>query len=291
VTQYLSLFLKITSCLFILGLASIVSYSQTQQSRENLEWERRQRDRQREDRETENRIRNLRTLGNTRGVRSSRATAGPPSVSQSKLTDEQKRLLKASPQDEASFASFLSQSNTGLIRLLPREKYDHTVRMPLRGGGAYYSFTKLSHEASLWSDIKFQEGQLQAGFNELTLGLITMLGDVPLEQLDSDNPAVKFISQLALPASYAEYQRHVVKQRSGLEAGGYTYRSALPAQLNSTYLLRSTIYNRADTLIAFRLVGKDSDGGVTLLWKILNKLQVKKLKNIPRGSRDPSVSS
>jgi hypothetical protein len=201
------------------------------------------------------------------------------------LTDEQKELLKVSPQDETAFARFLSQPNTGLIRLLPREKYEHTVRMPLRGGGAYYSFSKLSHEASPWSDIKYQEGRLHAGFGELTLGLMTMLGDVPLEHLDSSNRAVKFISQLALPANYAEYESQVVKHRSGFEADGNLYRAALPAQLNATYILRSTIYKRADTVIAVRLVRRDSDGGVTLLWKVLDKLQVKKLKDVPQEYR------
>lgn len=288
-TQYLSLLLKLVSCLTVLVCASGVSYSQIQQSRENLEWEQQRRDRLREERETERRIRNLRTLSDTKGVRSPRVTPGPPSVSQSKLTDEQKNLLKASPQDEASHAGFLGQPNTGLIRLLPREKYDHTVQMPLRGGGAYYSFTKLSHEASPWSDIKFQDGQLRAGVNELTLGLLTTLGDVPLEQIDLNNTAVKFISQVALPANYAEYQGHVVKHRSGFEAGGNTYRSAVPAELNATYILRSIIYNRADSVIAFRLIRKDSDGGVTLLWKILNKLPVKKLKDVPREYRNNSL--
>lgn len=288
IARYLSLFLRLASCLLVLGFASMVSYSQTQQSRENLDWGQRQRDRQREDRETENRIRNLRNLGNMRAVRSSRPSAAPPYVSPSKLTDEQKSLLKASPQDEASFAKFLSHSNTGIIRLLPREKYDHTVQMPLKGGGAYYSFSKLSHEASPWSDIKFQEGRLHVGVNELTLGVITMLKDAPLENLDLDNPAVKFISQLALPANYADYQDHVLKHRSGFQADGNTYHSVLPAQLNVTYLLRSTIYNRADSVIAFRLLRRDSDGGVTLLWKLLNKLPVKKLKDVPRDYRDPS---
>jgi hypothetical protein len=286
-TQYPSLFLKLAGCLLILGFASIVGYSQRQQSREDLDWQMRQRERQRQDRETENRLRNLRNLGNMRADRTPRPNAGPPHVSHSKLTDEQKSLLKASPQDEASFAKFLGQSNTGLIRLLPREKYDYTVQMPLKGGGAYYSFNKLSHEASPWSDIKFQDGRLHAGVNELTLGLLTTLNDVPLERLDSDNPAVKQISQLALPANYAEYQDHVLRRRSGFEAGGKTYRPELPAQLNTTYLLRSTIYNRADSVIAFRVIRRDADGGITLLWKILSKLPVKKLKDVPREYRDP----
>jgi hypothetical protein len=283
--RYLSLFLKFASCLIVIGSASIASYSQLQQSRENADWEQRQRQRQREERETENRTRNLRNLGDRRAIRSSSPSASPRDVSPSKLTDEQKGLLKASPQDEAAFAGFLSQPDTGLIRLLPREKYDHTIEMPLKGGGAYYSFIKLSHQASPWSDIKFQDGQLHAGVNDLTLGLITVLGDVPLENLDSNHPAVKFIGQSVAPVNYADYQDQVVQHRSGFKAGGRLYRSVQQAQLNATYLLRSTIYHRADTVIALRLIRKDSDGGVTLLWKILDKLQVKKLKDVPREYR------
>jgi hypothetical protein len=283
--RYLSLSLKLASCLLVLGSASIISYAQPQQSRENADWEQRQRDRRREERETENRLRNLRNLGDMRAIRGSRPSASPRDVSPSSLTDEQKRLLKASPQDEAAFAGFLRQPDTGLIRLLPREKYDHTIEMPLRGGGAYYSFNKLSHQVSLWSDIKFQEGQLHAGVHDLTLGLITVLGDVPLEDLDTNHPAVKFISQLVVPASYTDYQNQVVQHRSGFKAGGQVYRSAHPVQLNATYLLRSTIYHKADTVIALRLIRRDSDGGVTLLWKILDKLQVKKLKDVPRENR------
>jgi hypothetical protein len=41
-------------------------------------------------------------------------------------------------------------------------------------------------------------------------------------------------------------------------------------------------------VIAFRLIRRDSDGGVTLLWKMLSKLPVKKLKDIPREFMEPS---
>lgn len=265
----------------LLACASIIGYPQTQ-SRENIDWERQQRERQREDRQTEKRIRDLRILVDARGPNSPRATPAPPYVSPSKLTEEQKSILKPASQDEASFASFLSQPDTGLVRLLPREKYDQTVQMPLRGGGAYYSFSKLSQEASPWSDIKLQEDKLHAGVNDLTLGLMTALHDVPLEKVDLDSPSVRLISLLAVPAKYIEYESHVDKYRSGFEANGNIYQSALPAQLDTTYLLRSTIYNRLDLVIAFRVIRMDSDGSVTLLWKILNKLEVKKLKDIPR---------
>jgi hypothetical protein len=264
----------------------ILGYTQSQ-SRENIEWERQQRERQRENRETERRIKDLRNLGDRRDARTINAPASPPRVSPAKLTDEQKALLKPSPLDEATSATFLSQPNTGLIRLLPREKYDHTVQMPLRGGGAYYSFSKLSQEASPWSDIKFQEGHLQAGVNHLTLGLMTMLGEVPLENIDLNNPAVQFISQLPVPGKYSDHEHYVDRYRSGFSAGVNSYQSTLPAQLNATYILRSTVYDKVDSVVAFRVIRSETGGSVTLLWKMLSKLPVKKLKDIPRDYQDP----
>ena len=247
-----------------------------------MEWERQQRQRQREERETERRSKNLRDLGDLRGKSAPGPIPRSPYVSPSKLTAEQKSLLEPSLHYQASFAKFLSRPNTGLVHLLPREKYDQTIQMPLRGGGVYYSFSKLSHEQTPWSDIKFQEGQLHTGINELSLGLMTMLGDVSLENVNLDNPAVKFISQLALPVKYGEHKSHLDKYRSGFGADGNSYRSELPAQLNATYVMRSTIYNRVDSVVGFRMIGEGPDGSVTLLWKMLNKLQVKKLKDIPR---------
>src|SRR5690349_19237248 len=58
------------------------------------------------------------------------------------------KLLAPSADDKAAFADLLKQENTGLIRLLPREKYDETpnkMTLTVRGGGAFYSFDRLTH--------------------------------------------------------------------------------------------------------------------------------------------------
>lgn len=265
----------------LLGWAQIIGYAQIQ-SKENRDWERQQRDRVREERESENRARALRELGDFKGTRSPRASPHYPPAGPTKLTDEQKAILSPSPEDEAAFPSFLGKADRGLVRLLPREKYDQTIQMPLKGGGAFYSFTKLSHEASPWSDIKLQDGKMHAGVNDLTLGLMTVLPDVSLENVSLESPTVKFITQLALAAKYPEHKRQVDKYRSGFEADGKFYQAALPALLNHTYILRSTIYDRVDSVIAFRVIRVDSDGSITLLWKLLSRVQVKKLKDIPQ---------
>src|SRR4051812_15872903 len=55
------------------------------------------------------------------------------------------RYIALSAEDRAAFAAFLSQPDTGLIRLMPREKFDSYSNqksgLTLRGGGSYYSFT------------------------------------------------------------------------------------------------------------------------------------------------------
>jgi hypothetical protein len=285
--RYTSSCLKLMSCLILLVCASAIGCPQNQQSRENQDWEQKQRDKRREERETENRIRDLRNLDNLKGVRSARRDRGPGFVNPSKLTDDQKKLLQPSPNDVASFARFLGRPKTGILRLLPREKYDYTNLMPIRGGGAFYSFTRLSHEANPWSDIKFQDDQLHTGFNDQGLGLMAVIGNAALEDVGLDNPAVRLLSQLALPALYAEHKTQAYRNKSGFKAGGSVYQSTLPAQLDVTYVLRSTIYNGMDSVIAFRIIRRDSDGGITLLWKMLSQLPVKKPKDMPREYRDP----
>jgi len=48
----------------------------------------------------------------------------------------------------------------------------------------------------------------------------------------------------------------------------------LPVKVNTTYLLRSINYVASDVLVAFRVVRKDSDGSIIIIWKLL--------KNYPR---------
>jgi hypothetical protein len=53
-----------------------------------------------------------------------------------------------------------------------------------------------------------------------------------------------------------------------------TYKSRLPVEVNTTFLLRSINYDRTDILVAFRVVRKDADGSVILAWKLLKKYAI-----------------
>jgi hypothetical protein len=140
-----------------------------------------------------------------------------------KLSAEQKKLLEPSEAHKAAFAAFLRQPDTGLVRLLPREKYDRSTAMPLRGGGAFYSFTKTSHDLSLFSDIMFQNGQFRTGIFSLNQGLMTTQGETPLEQLTADNKAFIFLYRLVVPLDYHDFVIQSDKNKAGFEVEGNLY--------------------------------------------------------------------
>ena len=79
-----------------------------------------------------------------------------------------KQLLAPSAEDQAACAEFLAQPETGLIRILPREKFEWSSNnksgLTLRGRGPYYSFSRQTHEYGSGSDIELQGGYLSVGF-------------------------------------------------------------------------------------------------------------------------------
>src|SRR6266496_2566615 len=77
------------------------------------------------------------------------------------------QFLAPSADDQTNYAEFLRQPDTGLIRLLPREVFDTYGRKDKRkaltilGGGAYYSFTRLTHDYGLGTDLSLDSNFLK----------------------------------------------------------------------------------------------------------------------------------
>jgi hypothetical protein len=175
------------------------------------------------------------------------------------LATLEKQFLSPSEEDQARHAEFLNQPDTGLIRLLPREKYDTATfkenkkSITLRGGGAYYSFVRLTHEYGYGSDIELANGMLISGFTGGHSRSLINLGDIPLETVSLETPAAKELA-------------NVSNKKSS--------QSQVPLKLNSTYLLRSVDSAPSDILVAFKVVRIDSDESAIILWKLLKKSPV-----------------
>lgn len=186
-------------------------------------------------------------------------------------------LLAPSRADQSRFAEFLAQPDTGLIRLLPREKWDY--KLSLRGGGAYYYFPKRTQEYGFGSDIGLEQGMFSVGFAGANFGFIAQLGDIPLENVTMETEFAQFLATFAAPTALPKAREQQRKSGAGFQVGELTYKSHLPALLDSTYLLRSINYELSDVLVAFRVVRKDDDGSMILLWKTLSKFPKPHLEN------------
>jgi hypothetical protein len=183
------------------------------------------------------------------------------------IREKEKLLIAPAAEDQAKFAEFLSPPETGIFRLMPREKYDG--KLSVRGGGAYYSFTRLTHEYGYGSDIELSRGSFSVGFAGYDFGFITILGDVPLESVTLNHPAIKFHLEYVLPTKEPDIRAQQRQSHNGYKVGEFTYTRNAVASLHTTYLLRSIDYSGGDILVALRVIRRDADGSVVLLWKKL----------------------
>jgi hypothetical protein len=192
------------------------------------------------------------------------------------LQELENKFLAPSAEDQLAYAAFLQQPDTGLARLLPRETYDVDANkknqaLTVRGGGAFYSFTRQTHEYGWGTQIGFEQGSLMTCFAGADYGMLTNLGDVPIEAVTLEHGIVKSLASYERasdePRARAEYQRFATGDR----INGTLFKTRLPATLNNSYVLRGIHYSDSDVLVAFRIVRKDTDGSLIIVWKLLKK--------------------
>ncbi|MDT4952223.1 MAG: hypothetical protein QOJ02_361 [Acidobacteriota bacterium] len=193
-----------------------------------------------------------------------------------RLKEIEKQYILPAPEDSAAFASFLQQPGTGIMRLLPREKYDGFLAM--RGGGAYYSFTRLTNEYGYGSDIELAQDSLSVGFAGADFGVLTMLGDVELDEVKPELPAVEYLFAFNTPLKESDARIQQRRVSMGFTVNEVAYKNRFPARVNNTYVVRSVDYGTSDVLVAFRVVRRDADGSLIIVWKMLKKFPVPQLE-------------
>jgi len=210
-------------------------------------------------------------------------------------------LLAISPnvEDTQKYAGFLRQPNTGLIKLAIdagcSENTKIVVATPeclkytMPGAGSSYSFRTENYRLRQLADIIYIDNSFQSA-GVLLHGIFVKIGDVPLEKVNLQTKGLKFLVDFQ-PEADDDKKREFDKRISeGFFIDGFQYRRGLSAVENTTYILRSIAYDgvykrvaqgisynelkydkRADIIVAFRVVRKDSDGSVTILWKKLSE--------------------
>ncbi|HEU4391520.1 MAG TPA: hypothetical protein VFV34_27265 [Blastocatellia bacterium] len=198
------------------------------------------------------------------------------------LKEAERQFLAPSPDDVAKYKDFLSQPDTGLVRLLPREKFQD--KLFIRGGGAYYSFDRLTHEYGHGSDIELEQGRFSVGFAGADYGFITELGRVPIEEITAAHPLAQYLLSYTPPTSEPDVRAEYRRIGGGLLVDGLSYGRGATARDGSAYLLRSISIDESDLLVVLRVIGTDSDGSVSILWKVLKRFPVPRMA---RETRPP----
>ena len=193
-------------------------------------------------------------------------------VLREQLKQKELEFVSPSPEDRAQFAEFLLERDTGLARLLPREKYRE--KLNIREGGAYYSFTKLSNSYDHDPQIGFAQDSIDTGFAGADFGFLVSLGDIPLESIGLDNECVQYLAAFTPPNALPEAREQQQRSSSGFVVGRNRYIRRLPVTVGGSYVLRSISYDESDVLVAFRIVRRDADGSLILLWKKLREFSV-----------------
>lgn len=167
--------------------------------------------------------------------------------SQSKISEAERAKIKAArapaAEDAAKYKDFLRRKNTGLFRLF--SDLDCPAKDLIRVGDCAdivpdswnYSFRQENYADTDFSDITLKNNRLtSAGF--LVQGVLTRLGDVPLETVTTESGGIKFLSSFAPATDLKAAERQQAQIANGIEADGYKYARSLDAAENTTYALR-----------------------------------------------------
>lgn len=221
-----------------------------------------------------------------------------------KPTKEQKKQLQPKSEDLIRHARFLEQPHTGIFRLLPDLGCDENP-LVIRADekclkaipdSSFYSFREKEHSSEILSDIRLSNNHLVTD-GIMAQGILVNLGNVALENISLKSEGLGYLNSYSPLSSSAEAQKQYNLIARGVRAGRYEYRKALPAVENTTYALRVIAYKgslyqkfrgylynllegdkRIDLTLAFRVIRKDSDGGITVLWKELQRRESPKIK-------------
>jgi hypothetical protein len=221
-----------------------------------------------------------------------------------KPNSRQKKKLQPDSADLTKYANFLSQPKTGIFRLFPDlgcEENPNVVKADKKcleaiPESSFYSFREKEHTAKYLSDIRLKNNHFITD-GILTNGFLVRLGDVALENISLSTEALNFMQNYSAQADGAEAQKQITQMSRGIKSEKFLYRKAFPAAENTAYALRvvafrGSIYRtfrgyrynllegdkRIDIMIAFRVVGKNEDGSVTLLWKELDRRDAPKFQ-------------
>lgn len=185
---------------------------------------------------------------------------------QTKLTED---FLSPTKQD----IELAQSEGLDVFKILPRGMFDSERNsLELRGGGAYYSFTKESHSYNDTPQISLELNHLQVGFYGASYGLISDLVQSSVELAKFTNEA-DFLLKYTPPKFEPEIRVEQKKSRN-YEINGIKLKNRVPVVVGNSYLLRAISFDEADTLVYFKIHRQDADGSLIIFWNPIKDFEI-----------------
>lgn len=232
------------------------------------------------------------------------------------LKENEKKIAQMrspNPEDIEKFKEFLSQKKTGLFRLFPDLGCDAFFLLKTDGEckntipfSWSYSFLRKSYGNNYFFDLRLKDGKLAVdGF--LEQNFIVSLGNVDLDSLNVQTKGAKFLVEFKPEIQSRKAKEQFKTLLNIVDSDGFSYGKVVGSEINNTYLIRVIAYkitsltkdyllsdknqvkekdiflaldsdNRRDKIIAFKIIRKDSDGNISILWKELADQDSPRLK-------------
>ncbi len=292
----------VLSCLFIFGAAGVSAQSAEPRPLPVPTIDPREAQRQREEQQRRNEgFDRMRASQNQNFERSFPSPEAMSSIDllYRKTKKEERQKLAPAVEDAAKFAAFLRQPNTGLTYLTSDKGCSENpnivvvsadcLRYAMPGAGGSYSFRVADYRLPRLADITLKGDSFQSN-GVRSHEIFVNLGDLPLEDVGLDTKGLKYIVGFNPEPDFqkaAELDRRLFE---GIRQDGFLYKRGVKVEENSTYILRTIAYRgtfyrsvggisyneldfdkRKDIIVAFRVVRRNTDGAVTILWKTLSK--------------------
>jgi hypothetical protein len=225
------------------------------------------------ERDLENRVKDLRRLGNEPMApqKSNESAVGAPKIlpriiiNESEISiriNEINQKMSAPDEYKNRFAEFLKGKNTGIVRLFPDKdcgkglivdikELERCAETPeLKGAGSlftvrlmntpnYFPPSMILHYLES-SDVHFVENKFVVG-NKTIQDIISDIGEVDLDDI-ANSDSLKFLTELKPSKTTQQLQAQNQIFEKGMKSNGYFYSNSVPVKLNSTYVLRSISY-------------------------------------------------
>lgn len=259
------------------------------------------------DKDSYDRLRSIESMGDRNNREPPQLLVGKESIYR-KPSKSEIAALTVSDQLLAKYADFLRTKGTGLVKLSSDSSCvaasdvivasEHCLPFNIPGAGTAFSFRTESYRLPRLADLILLNGQFKTGgvFQQV---IFADIGDVAIDIVTMDAPSIAYLANAKPAVDSDEFTRFDNELLAGIENGGIVYRKNHPATMNTTFALRSLAYRgkslrtldgfvyneleydkRKDVIVVFRIVDKESNGNLTILWKKLRETEVPVLKVI-----------